>query len=51
MLRLKSPLKANFTNKHNCLHHQKIAQTMVESIAKPMVSATEADWSREKAGN
>ena len=24
---------------------------MVESITKPMISATEADWSREQAGN
>jgi len=24
---------------------------MVESIAKPIISATEADWSREQAGN
>jgi serine O-acetyltransferase len=50
ILRLESHLQVNCTNRHNCLHYQKIAQIMVESITKPMVSATEADWSREQAG-
>ncbi|WP_333257896.1 MULTISPECIES: hypothetical protein [unclassified Microcoleus] len=43
------PVKLKFTNKHNCQLHQNIAQTMVESITKPILSATEADWSREKS--
>ena len=50
ILSLESHLKINCTNRDNYLHHQKIAQIMVESITKPRVSATEADWSCEQAG-
>ena len=50
LVKLEIPVKVKCTNRHKCQHHQNIAQTMVESITKPIVSATEADWSREQAG-